>query len=94
MSFKHKLEIGHYNCIIDCIQKQIDKLVDDKYSGDECMPIFTVSVLWRNADTQEIVLTCTHLGNSFSRVLFPIMDGFWGYDALGDIVESLYNQTM
>ena len=92
--FKQKEEIGHYKDIIDCIQERVDVLVNNSYKNDECYPEYKVSILWKNNDTQEIILNCTHLGRTFSRVLFPVQENFWGYDWLGEMVESLYNQTM
>jgi hypothetical protein len=92
--FKHKEDVGHYKDIIDCIQDRIDVLVKDKYGHDECYPDYKVSILWKNKETQEIILNCTHLGSTFSRVIFPVQENFWGYDWLGEMIESLYNQTM
>lgn len=91
---QYKKEIGYYKDILDCIQDGIDKIVEEKYKDDECYPIFCVSSLWINEDNQQIILNCTHLGRTFSRILFPCKESFWGYDGLSSIIESLYNQTM
>ena len=91
---KHREEIGYYKDIIDCIQERVDILVKDNYATDPCYPVFKVSILWENEDTQKIILNCTHLGRTFSRVLFPVKENFWGYDELGEMVTYLYNQTM
>ena len=83
---KNKQEIGHYKDIIDCIQDRVDILVKNNYSSDQCYPIFKISILYENENTQKIILNCTHLGRTFSRVLFPVKENFWEYDWLGDIV--------
>lgn len=91
----YREKIGFYKDIIDCIQDRVDILVKDKYSWDtQCYPEFKVSVLWANEDNQQIILTCTHLSRSVSRVLFPVKDNYYGYDFLGEVVEDLFNQTM
>jgi len=85
---------GYMGDIIDCIQEKVDRIAEIQYENDECKPIFNVSVLWEEGDEQSIVLTCTHLGRSFSRVLFPEYRCFYGYDSLESVVKGLYNQTM
>lgn len=94
MDFEQKELVGFYKDIIDCIQERIDAISKEKYKNDKCFPEFKVSILWINNDTQQILLNCTHLGRTFSRVLFPIKKNFYEYDWLGEVVESLYNQTM
>lgn len=81
--------------IIDCIQNEIDNVVKQLYSSDKkCPPIYKVSVLYQNMDEQKIILNCTHLGRTFSRVLFPRKNCYWEYENLRHVVEDLYNQTM
>ena len=94
MSYKDKVECGHYKDIIDCIQERVNILVKKQYESDSCYPIYIVSVLWENDDIQKIILNCTHLGSSFLRILFPNKEKYWGYDGLGDMIKDLYNQTM
>lgn len=94
MDIKNKIEIGYYKDILKCIQDKIDFIVKEMYKDDQCPPIYIVSNLWINENTQKIILTCNHCQQSFSRVLFPTEDSFYGYESLGDIVISLYNQTM
>lgn len=94
MNYQDKQECGYIEDIIDCIQNRVDVIVNKEYSEDRCLPIFKVSVLWKNKTTQEIILNCTHLGRTFSRVLFPREECFWEYDSLGDVIVDLYNQTM
>lgn len=94
MNYQDKQECGYIEDIIDCIQNRVDTIVNKEYGGDRCFPIFKVSVLWKNKTTQEIILNCTHLGRTFSRVLFPREECFWEYDSLGDVIVGLYNQTM
>ena len=89
-----KENCGHYKDIIDCIQDRVDKIIETEYASDDCLPIAIVSVLWKNNNEQTILLNLTHLGRTFSRVLFPVKDGYWGYDYLGDMIRELYNQTM
>lgn len=94
MDYKKKLEIGYMDDIIDCIQEKVNKLALNLYEDDKCYPVFKVSVLWKNQTTQEVILNCTHLGRTFSRVLFPREECFFEYDSLGDVIVGLYNQTM
>ena len=94
LTYEDKQECGHMKDIIDCIQERIHIIVDKYYKTDSCYPVFEVSVLWENKESQKIILNCTHLGSTFSRVIFPNNKCFWGYESLGDVVEDLYNQTM
>lgn len=94
MDIKKQIEIGYYDDILKCIQDKINDISKQMYSSDECPPQFTVSNLWINEDTQKIILTCNHCQQSFSRVLFPIKENYWGYDSLGNMIKDLYNQTM
>lgn len=81
--------------IIDCIQSEIDNITKRLYGSDiNCPPIYKVSVLYQNMDEQKIILNCTHLGRTFSRVLFPRKNCYWEYENLQNVVEDLYNQTM
>lgn len=80
--------------IIDCIEIQVNKIAKGLYSEDSCKPIFKVSVLWLNKEQQQLILNCSHLGRTFSRVLFPKEECFWEYDSLQSLMTDLYNQTM
>ncbi|QPW62134.1 hypothetical protein [Clostridium botulinum] len=91
---KEKQECGHVKDIIDCIQERVNTIVHKCYFDDNCYPVFKVSILWENKENQKIILNCTHLGRTFSRILFPNNECFWEYENLGDVIEDLYNQTM
>ena len=82
--------------IIEVIQIQVDKIVNEQYSGEElCIPKFTVSLL----DNNKIILTCKRKSLSFSEVIFPVeydekdmwVYGLWN---LEDYMKDLYNRTM
>ncbi|HBF77168.1 MULTISPECIES: hypothetical protein [Clostridium] len=94
LSHKDKEECGYIKDIINCIQERTDTIVAKCYEDDSCYPIFKVSVLCENKESQKIILNCTHLGRTFSRVLFPNNKCFYEYESLGDVIEDLYNQTM
>ena len=80
--------------IIECLQDEINKIVDTDFKSDKCKPVFIVSNLFKEDLTQNIILTIQHLSGSFSRTLFPLKDKFYGYDNLKNIIKDLYNQTM
>lgn len=84
----------YYKDIIECIQSEVDKLVEEEYKADKCKPQYVVSILFLNENDQKIILNCTHLGRTFSRVLFPRKECYYEYDNLKDVIIDLYNQTM
>ncbi len=79
--------------IVKIIQEAVDKINNDHWNTDECKPIFIVSILY-NKKSQSILLTCQHMGESFSRIIFPKEDCYEGYDSLFKEMRNLYNQTM
>lgn len=94
-NYEDKANGGYLKDIIDCIQDGVDTIVEKCYASDEiCPPTFVISILYENKESQKILLNCTHAGRTFSRVLFPRDDSFYGYSSLGEFVEYLYNQTM
>lgn len=84
----------YYKDIIECIQSEVDKFVEEEYKTDKCKPQYIVGILFLNENDQKITLNCTHLGRTFSRVLFPRKECYYEYDNLKDVIISLYNQTM
>lgn len=84
----------YYKDIIECIQSEVDKFVEEEYKTDKCKPQYVVSILFLNENDQKITLNCTHLGRTFSRVLFPRKECYYEYDNLKDVIIDLYNQTM
>lgn len=78
------------NCIT-CIQKAVDELAKDMYSGDECEPRFIVSELNTGSDSK-ILLTVEHLGFVHTTILFP--KGCYGNQPISSAMEHLYNSTM
>jgi hypothetical protein len=85
--------------IVELVREKVNKLTDKHWNHDECKPIFITSILYhKNKDTdkieQYIILTCQHLSSTFSRILFPQEDSFYGYESILSEMESLYNQTM
>lgn len=85
--------------IVEILQTKVNLLNDKHWNTDDCKPIFLVSLLYdKNLRVKEIrqyiILTCQHLSNAFSSVLFPIDENFYGYDSLLKAMNDLYNQTM
>ena len=83
-----------YNSIIDFIQLQVDAL-SKEWDSDRCKPIFTISI-GRNDknDSDIILLTITHMSSSFTEIVFPRSDSFYGYDSIGRMMKQMYNRTM
>ena len=87
------------NNIREILQNETNRLVEEYWKSDICKPIFIVSLLYdkniRNKEMKQyIMLTCQHLGNSVSSVIFPIDDNFYGYESLLSAMNDLYAQTM
>ena len=92
-------EIRLSNCIIETIEKETQELAEKHWAEDKCKPKFLVSILHDydircDKNNQYIILNCTHLHQTFSRIIFPRDDGFYGYEGLLDAMTCLYNQTM
>lgn len=87
------------NNIREILQNEVNRLVEKYWESDPCKPIFTVSLLYdknvRNKEMKQyIVLTCQHLNNSFSSIIYPIDENFYGYESLLSAMNDLYAQTM
>lgn len=85
--------------IIECIQKRVNRILKDKYKSDDCPPVFTVSLIQRYNDEgkinqHEIGLTVQHLGQTYTRTIFPLVHSHYGYPDLEQEMEWLYNNTM
>lgn len=93
-----------YDDIIQTLQKKVDEIASVRYKSDKCPPEFTVSLMfdysieegkmYARVTGHKILLTITHLGSTFSEVLFPRLDYRYGYEPLADIMKYLYNRTM
>lgn len=84
--------------IIQCLQKKVDKIVKEKYKGDDCSPSFIVSLLFESNKKEvinhKIIMTVQHLSQSFSKIIFPQIDKDFGYETIEYEMERLYNRTM
>lgn len=88
-----KIGDGFIGSILDQVQQQVNVLSKERWKDDRCLPEFLVS-LGHNGKTDIILLTVSHLGNSFTEVVFPRDDSYHGYDELSDMMISMYNRTM
>lgn len=88
------MHFNFYEDILDIIQIKVNEITDKDWDNDECKPEFKVSLLNENINNQKILLTVTHLGNSFTETLFPRDDSHYGYDTLESFMVDLYNRTM
>ena len=91
MAFKHE---SYYASIIDLIQERVDTYIKEAYKSDSCPPQCTISVLMEDLEHHQIILTITHSNQSFSHVLFPRKDSFYGYESIFSLIDNAYNQTM
>jgi hypothetical protein len=80
--------------IVEIIQQQVDLIAKEKYKDDPCPPVFQVSILYEDSNTHKLIMTITHLGNSFSTILFPQPKMKFGYESIEWEMTQLYNQTM
>lgn len=85
--------------IIETLQEKVNEIVNIKYEKDQCKPIFTVSLIQKYDITgkirnHEIGLTVQHLGQCFTRTIFPLPHHIYGYPNLEEEIEDLYNNTM
>ncbi|QWU14322.1 hypothetical protein SAMN04487895_101625 [Paenibacillus sophorae] len=86
--------------IFECVQTQVDKIVNEKYKDNEEPPIFTVSLLYEKEETggkdvdHKIILTIQHCGLAFSKVIFPQTKHRFGYESLEEEMKYMYNKTM
>lgn len=76
------------------MQQNIDNIVKEVWTTDECPPNFILSVMDYDKNAK-IMLTIEHLGYKFTDVLFPkeginYNNGFNVYDEM----KQLYNRTM
>ena len=81
------------------LQKEVNRLANKYWSNDKCKPKYIVSILYdkdlRDGKiSQYIILTCKHANSSFSSVLFPKNECFYGYESILSCMKDLYNQTM
>ena len=82
-----------YKSIIDIVQDNIDKYIYKNFSRDECKPVYLISVCSTDG-VDKMIVTITHLGQSFSEVLFPREDQHYGYENIYDMLRDMYNRTM
>ena len=89
---KHK---NFYDDIVSTLQQKVDKVIKKNFKWDnECPPIFTVSVLSDDMESQSIILTISHGHVAFSETLFPRKEAMYGYEYIGEIIEKMFNRTM
>ena len=79
-------EIKFNKNIVEIIQQQVNTYYYKNWVTDCCKPNFTVSILHRQKDKQEIILTVEHCGRTRSRVIFPRDDSFYGYESLEEMM--------
>lgn len=85
--------------IINFLQQKVEELSKEIYKTDECPPVFTASLIQRYGDNgkidkHEIGLTIHHMGQTYTRTLFPQVNQHYGYPSLEDEMKDLYNNTM
>lgn len=80
--------------IIELMQKEIDKIVEEQYKSDECKPKFSLSVM-DYGENAKMVLSVEHQGLKFSEVIFPHKSICYnnGFNIYSEI-KDLYNRTM
>lgn len=83
----------YFKSVIDCTQEEVDKICEDVYYNDDCKPVFLVS-LNSEGDCDKLILTVTHLYQSFSETLFPRKDMPYGYETVEYMMKNMYNRTM
>ncbi|HLI46868.1 MAG TPA: hypothetical protein VKU94_06730 [Geobacterales bacterium] len=85
--------------LLNALQEKIDEIAKEQYKNDNCPPIFTVSLIQRYGDNgkinqHEIGLTIQHMGQAYTRTLFPQVNKHYGYPNLEKEMKDLYNNTM
>jgi hypothetical protein len=80
--------------IIDIVNDEVQKIAKEMYKNDKCKPVFMVSVFTKEEKEDTIMLTVTHSGHSFSKIIFPKKNCYYGYSSLEDEISGLYNRTM
>lgn len=81
------------------LQEKVNDIAKEQYKTDECPPVFIISLIQRYGDNgkinqHEIGLTIQHLGQVYTRTLFPQVNQQYGYPDLKEEMKDLYNNTM
>lgn len=79
--------------IIELVDKYVQEIAKERWKDDECPPEFWVSLMGYD-ENQKIMLSVKHLGSVYTKILFPVKDATYGYDAIKTEMEYLYNRTM
>ena len=85
---------NYYKSIIDVLQDVVTDFVNDEYKNDNCKQACLLSIETEDIEHHKIIMTMTHMGRSFSHVLFPRKDSFYVYDILFVLIKDAYNQIM
>ena len=80
--------------IVEIIEKEVDRLVEDYWDDDDCQPVFWVSLNNEDMDNQSIMISINHNGIKFTERLFPRKDTDYGYGSVIAQMINMYNQTM
>lgn len=87
--------------IIDSIQYVVDKIQEGCFTSEseDGDLQFIVSCLYEEDkngvyNSDKIILTIKHSKWTNSRLLFPTIDNYHGFECLEDIVRDMYCQTM
>lgn len=85
--------------LLNALQEKVDEIAKEQYKTDECPPVFIVSLIQRYGDNgkinqHEIGLTIQHMGQTYTRSLFPQVSQHYGYPDLKEEMKDLYNNTM
>lgn len=80
--------------IVEIIEKEVCRLVEDYWSNDDCPPVFWASLNNENPNNQSIMITINHNGIKFTERLFPRNNTDYGYDSVINQMINMYNQTM
>lgn len=85
--------------LLYALQEKVDEIAKEQYGKDTCPPVFIVSLIQRYGDSSkinqhEIGLTIQHLGQTYTRTLFPQVNQHYGYPDLKEEMKDLFNNTM
>jgi hypothetical protein len=80
--------------IVNILDEYVQEFQKKEWKDDECPPNFKVSLYNEDMNNQQILITVTHLGNSFTNILFPRKNTEYGYETLENMMINMYNQTM
>lgn len=84
-----KKHFNNMRTVQTLVQEYVNDYVKNCNYDETCPPKYIVSI-----GKNELILTITHGGVSFSEVIFPEKDMKYGISRLKDRLDSLYARTM